>query len=826
MKKLIRVLKYVVLAVAVLLALLGIWLVYLAKTRLPELDGVVSHASLKHEARVVRDDWGIPHIEAECETDAYFALGYAMAQDRLFQMELMLRVARGELAELLGSRLVPIDKILRSFRLRAKAEEVFAHKDRMPPEVMAATAAFVAGINHRVESEPLPFEFAVAGIPARVYTPADCLTVAAILPITFADGMREDPLVSMLKERHPDMDVDALTPGYGYDVPVTVMESLAEAEACLKEQTPAEARSDGPPLCEGLATLLAHLQSLSGLFGPVSGSNSWVLGPSRSKSGKPLLANDPHVGFMNPSVWYEAHIVYGDFDLYGHYLALIPFALLGHNRDKAWALTMFANDDVDLYVEKFDPEDPLKVMYKGEWADVETREETIKVRFGRDVKCRLRVTPHGAVMTDLFGMLDWGEAGEVSLSWVWQHLDYTDAEAFYRMGHARGVDAFGEAARLITSPGVNVSYADRDGNIAWWAAGVIPVRPAHVNPKQLLDGASGKDEILGYVPFEDNPHLENPEWGYIVTANNMSTVRPVGDVDLLQGYWQPVDRAGRIEHLLDQQDAWSLEELKAVQFDDTPYAAPAIVERLVEVLRAASGSLSPTEAGALEMLSDWDYRHNVESAGASVYHVMCDRLLEDALRDELGEGLFQAYCTVADHWSFFKHLVQDEGSPFWDDVGTPGKETRADVIVKSFKGMAAMLAAELGGDASQWAWGRIHTMEFKHPFGYLPLLGRIFNIGPFPSPGSAQVINNMMCGRGGPAYDVIAGPSTRRLIDFADPEHSLTVLPTGNSGNFMDPHYADNAEMFMAGQYREPRLTKEQIAAHKRHELRFMPVAR
>jgi len=833
MRILKTILKCVALIVILVVACAGLWLVYAAQTRLPDLDGELRHSSLVGEVRVVRDDWGVPHILADHETDAYFALGYVMAQDRLFQMELFLRLARGEMAELLGPPLVPIDKIVRSFRLRAQAERIVGNQEGLPKGLRDAVAAFMAGINHCVKTQPLPFEFAVLHIPPREFTPVDCLTVAAVLPITFADGLRGDALVTLLKEKQPDLDIDALFPGYDNEVPVTIMETLEEAEAYLKAQGTASPAAPvaGPASAgeeaavhEGLAavrSVLASLQSLSERFGPALGSNSWVLGGSRTRSGKPILANDPHVGLTNPSTWYEAHLKYGKFENYGYHLPLIPFPILGHNRDRAWGMTMFANDDVDLYLEKFHPDDPNKVMYKGEWVDVETETETIKVRFGRDRQVTVRRTPHGPVITDAYRLLNDYDGADISLRWIWQQEEYTDIQAVYNMAHARDYDSFAEAVSLFTSPGINVSYADRQGNIAWWAAGLVPIRPAHVNPKQLLDGASGKDEPLGYLPFEENPHLKNPPCGYIVTANNLSTVKPVGAAGKLAGYWQPGDRAGRIEHALATQEHWTIDGLKAVQFDDRAYAAPAIVKCVTEILETAT--LTPLEQQALATLAAWDFGHNVESTGASIYQVLCDFVLKNALVDEMGEKLFRNYCVLADHWNFFKHFVHEEGSPYWDDVTTPTKETCADIVLRSFQDTVAMLDKDLGGDVRRWAWGKIHTMEFKHPFGYLPPLGFVFNIGPFPSPGAAQVINNMLYAGGAHSYDVIAGPSTRRLIDYADPEHSLTILPTGNSGNFMSPYYDDQAAMFMTGQYRELRLTEEQIEAHTAHELCMKP---
>ena len=778
-------------------------LIWLAKSRLPMVDGTLTHPSLKASVTVKRDNFGVPHITADEESDAYFTLGYAMGQDRLFQMELLRRLANGQTAEVLGERLVPVDALTRSFQLRPKAVATDAFLKATYPEIYGLMAAFTEGINFRMENESLPFEFAVLDLDGRPFTVVDCLSIGALLPITFADGLRGDPLYSLLEEKLPDHDISELFPGYHRETPVTIMETLEEAQAYLDGQTdavPAHASTQGR--VAGLEDLLAVLNPISELYGPALGSNSWLLAPSRSKSGKALFANDPHIGFTNPSIWYEAQITLPDHDLYGYYLPLVPVALLGQNQHHAWGLTMFANDDVDLYRETFMEGDPSQVLYKSAWVPVQTSEDTIKVRWGKDVPIAMRRTEHGPVVTDLLEALFDYEGPDVSLSWVWQQVDYTDMIAFYQMGRATSYEEFAAAMPLVTSPGINVSYADVDDNIAWWAAGKIPIRPDHVNNKALLEGATGNDEVLGFVPFSENPHLHNPPWGYIATANNKSTVKPVGAVKDLQGYWQPGDRAGRIEELLTSQDKWTLEELKAIQLDSQALAAPQIVATATIALTPALESFSPLESEAFSLLTAWDFRHGTDSAGAAIYQLLCTMIMREALLDEMGETYFTTYGSLADHWNFFKRFTASPDSVYWDNISTSQKETREQIITQAFGEAVRYLESTLGSDPAAWAWGDLHQLEFKHPFGFIPGLSGIFNIGPFPVSGGAQQVNNMLYGAGELNFDVIAGPSTRRLVDFADPTAAHGILPTGNSGNFMSPHYDDQAAMFIEGTYR------------------------
>jgi penicillin amidase len=481
---------------------------------------------------------------------------------------------------------------------------------------------------------------------------------------------------------------------------------------------------------------------------------------------------------------------------------------------------MLENDDVDLYVERFDPDNPRRVMYKGEWTDALVEEATIKVRFGRDEHWQVRVTQHGPVVTDLMRFALGYEGPDIALSWVWQHLEYTDLLAFYEMSRAKSLAAFEEAVSKITSPGLNISYVDADNNFAWWAAGRLEIRPPGTHPKRLLDGASGKHEIVGYVDFKDNPRLINPPSGYIVTANNLSTVKPVGPLPAMEGYWQPSERAERIEEVLETRSDWDIPSTQALQFDDEALAARRILPVWLELLDTAG--LQGDEAQALQRLKAWDRKQGVDSVGAAIYQTMCMVLFEKTLGDEFTPLWLDAYSSVKDSWNAFKYWVGDADFPWWDDINTPEKETRADITRAAWRDAIAHLRTTLGGNLDDWHWGRLHTMTFIHPFGFIPGLGGIFNIGPFPASGADHAVNNMMW-PGGLNFSVIAGPSTRRVIDYARPDEACAILPTGNSGHFRSPNYDDQAPMFMAGQYRRLNTTPAQVAADRRHELRLLP---
>lgn len=811
MKRLLRIAGYGALFLVFAFVATAASFYVMAVSRVPKTAGEITDPALGAPVTVTRDEWGVPHIVAENETDAYFALGLAMAQDRLFQMEALRRVARGQIAEAFGPSFVPVDKVLRCFQLGRQADALFENPGAFPPETIAAMDAFVAGVNHIVaEPNHLPFEFAMVRIDPRPFTKADCVAVAAVLPVTFAEGLRLDALATILKTQHPNLDTDAFFPGYSREVPVTIMETIEEAEALLQErqtsgQAAAGEQEAGAVALDILCSWLDALSPIRSVGASAMGSNSWVLSGSKTASGKPILANDPHIAFTNPSIWYEAHVRYGTVENYGWFLPPVPFPLLAHNRERAWALTMFENDDVDLFLEEFDPNNPAKVRYKGEWVDATIIEESIPVRWGADVPYTLRVTPHGPVISDMLDAFGLRTDRPVAMQWLWQHAPRTDLAAFYEMSLANDVPAFESAVAKIVSPGLNVSYADAAGNIAWWAAGLLPIRPAHVNPKALLDGASGRDELLGFVPVAENPKLINPPSGMIVTANNLPTAGPVGPLRTVDGYWQPADRAARLEALLAERDDWTVETLKAVQNDIASASAPAVADILLAAL-PQDAELSASERAVREALLGWDRVHRVDSAGAAVYEVLCNAVMRRAWEDEMGPEALAVYGGLADCWNHFKAFVGDEASPFWDDRRTTAVELRADIIARALSDAAALIEGRLGPDPAAWRWGVLHQLAFVHPLGMAGPLAPLFNIGPFPQPGGNEIVNNMQYAWAQHDFAVQSGPSTRRLIDFAEPEKALTILPTGNSGHFMSPHYADQAAMFAAGEYRQAHI--------------------
>lgn len=840
MKRIRRIVVALVVLLALGLLVSGYFLRTYASAPLRTMEGTFTHPSLNGEVTVIRDDWGVPHIRATNAHDAFFAYGFTVAQDRLFQLEVLRRLGRGELSVILGPPAIPTDKISRTLLWRKTAERLLADRSQFSDEFNTVMDAFIEGLNFYVESQPLPVEFAMLGIEPEPFTAVDSLSLMGYMAYGFADGIKSDSIYAIVKVNNPNLDPAWLFPGYKREQPITVMEGrgfdLPPFDADGKRQrggshvrirdNVAGFMDRKPAPSAGLSRLLAQVEASFDIFGGFRGSNSWVLGPSRTKSGEAILANDPHIGFTNPAVWYECHIRYDGYESYGVHLPLIPFPIIGHNATKAWSMTMFENDDLDLYRETFNPANSAEVMYRGEWTRAQRWTESIRVNGGMNEELEITVTPHGPIIT---GMLKGYEGDPVAIRWLFHDVTPESIEAFFDLSRASSLDEMRGAVSKLIAPGLNISYADKDGNIAWWAGARLPIRPGHASGKDILDGASGKDEIRGFVDFKDNPQLENPASGIIVTSNNMSTVNPVGPIAELEGYWQPTDRAGRILDLLQAKERWSLRELKAVQTDTQLRSAPQLAQRMLDYLRRNSDyhrDMPETAQRAHDAVANWDYNHDVDSVGATVFHYWYDALVEAVAQDEIGKDAFASYLSIADSKNMMKAVLNDETAPLWDDVTTSGRETPEEVVLYAFQRAVEDLQAELGPGPASWAWGKGHTVEYGHILGNLEPLNRIWNIGPFPAPGSEESVAKMAWASG--RYNVESGASMRILIDYgqySDPDGVWFILPTGNSGNVLSRHYDDQAQMYLRGEYRNLRITDKAVDAHAEHTMTLAPEA-
>ena len=799
-----RWLKRGALTVAVLAALGAAAAAWHVHQKLPQRDGELQLSGLSAPVTVRYDEWGVPHIDARNEDDLYRALGYLHAQDRLFQMEMLRRLARGELAEVLGPKLVDTDRLFRALGIRQRADELAAASAAITaqPGATRALYAYLDGVNQYQATRPAPLEFEVLGIPKRPFTAADTYSIAGYLAYSFAAAFRTEPALTAVR--------DQLGPDY-----LRIFDLDWHPSGVLEPQALDAPRGRFPDVAPMLARLAAVGDQAAALAGlpQFEGSNAWVVSGSRTVSGKPLLAGDPHIAYSAPAVWWEAHLRTPKFELYGHHLALNPMALLGHNRRFGWSLTMFQNDDVDLIAEKVNPANANEVWNQGRGVAMTARQETLKVKGQPDQVLTLRRSPHGPIVNDALP----GDRGErpVAMWWAFLETENPVLDGFYRLGRADTLDRARDAASLVHAPGLNIVWANASGDIAWWAAAKLPQRPPGVNPAFVLDGATGEADKPGFLPFSANPHEENPARGYIVSAN----FQPTGDTPV-PGYYNLAERGRRLDGLLSQGKRWDIHNSQALQLDVQTDYGPRVLRPIIPLLR---GSASVEEQPLVEALVRWNGAYKADTVAPVLFQQFTAELLRAALKDELGEAQFENLrrTRALDH--ALPRLMADADSPWWDDRSTPQRETQTDIVRRAWKATVAHLQATLGPDSGTWRWDAVHTLTHEHPLGRQKPLDRIFNVGPFPVPGGHEVPNNFAQRNGSGPWPVVYGPSTRRLIDFARPQEALGVNPVGQSGVWPDAHYADQAALLAQGRYRREWLDEADVRAHSNGLLVLKP---
>ncbi|MBL4910568.1 MAG: penicillin acylase family protein [Alteromonadaceae bacterium] len=781
----------------IIVVLLALGLGYFVNSLKPQYSGHLHLKGLSNKVEVYSDDFGIPHIYAQNQSDAYIALGYLHAQDRLWQMEVIRRIAPGHLAEIFGKNLIATDKFFASMGLETAAEKSIAALDKTTKQYKY-TQAYLNGINQFIDNGPTPVEYFLTGTKKTHYTLNDVYNVFGYMSFSFAMAQKADPFFSEVKKNLKPLYLAEL--GLKPDPNTTLIHNHYQHISS--------------PIAEVANSVANTIPS------PFIGSNSWVVGASKSTTGKVLFANDPHMSYAQPGVWYEAYLKTPDYEMYGYHLAGIPFPLLGHNHRIAYGLTMFENDDLDFYRESVNPENANQYKTPKGWQNFETKTKTIKVKDGEDVTLKVRYSKHGPIMNDVISGIK--DKAPIAMRWIYTKFPIKSLNAMFTMSHATNIQEFQKGAAMIHAPGLNIMYGDADNNIAWWAAGKIYRFNQGVNPKFVLDGASGNDEPIRYLDFSENPQAINPPWGYVYSANNQPDSIDGGY--FYPGYYLPKDRAKRIVNLLESKEKFSKADFKAMIIDVKSSETPDNTAVLIKIL-AHKKELNTIEKQAFDILKKWDGSNQLKNIAPTIYYKWIYKVLKKTYQDELGEDGFTQFMRTDVAKIMESKQVQTQNSVWWDNVTTKNKiETRADILTASFNETIVDLTKQLGLDIQKWTWDRVHTLEHVHAITKAaPFLRKYLNVGPFKAPGAREVINNLMFSLNDDGlYKVSAGPSTRRIIDFSDIENSVSILPTGQSGNPLSAHYDDQALMYIKGQFRPMLMNKKEIMKSK-DKLIFSP---
>jgi len=761
--------------VIVLIAAVGFW--FYAQNNKPKYNGNISLNGLHQEVNVYFDKVGVPHIYAQNQHDAYIALGYVHAQDRLWQMELVRRIAAGRLSELFGEDLIKTDKFFRGIGIESAGEKSIKNLDTTTQAYML-TKAYLDGINQFIDNGSTPVEFQLLGVEKEKYTFKDIYNVFGYMSFGFAQAHKTDPLLTNLQNKLGDR--------YLQDLAI----DINPKSTLIRNNNPDK------KIASNIASSVNDILENSPVP-PFIGSNSWVIGAKKAKNKKVIFANDPHIGFSQPAVWYQSHIVTPDFEIYGFNLALTPFPLLGHNHDFAYGMTMFENDDIDFYEE---PEDQT----------YEIRKETIKVKDGEDISFEVKVGIHGPVMNDFIELID--SDNDIAMDWIYTKFENEMLEVSYEISHANSLSEFKKGVAKINAPGLNLMYGDAKDNIAWFAAAKLYTRKNNANPNFILNGANGEDDQLMYKEFSQNPQAVNPRWNYVYSANNQPD--SVAGV-LYPGYYIPEDRAKRIVELLKPKNDFTKEDVEIMINDVESAVVPDLIRIILDNLTEVN--FSANEKEAVEILRKWDGDYMVNEIAPTIYTKFLYLFIENTFADEMGEEGFQQFLNTHLYLRQIAKQVKLLKSVWWDDISTKDiKENRDEIFTRSFHETITSLEQQFGSDMKKWKWSRAISVSHKHTFDKVGSLKNFFNVGPFTTNGSNEVLNNQIfsINKSG-LYEIHAGPSTRRIIDFSDVENGVAILPTGQSGNVFSKHYKDQAQKYLDGEFVKMMLNKEEIQKSK-----------
>lgn len=793
------------LVVTLILAVVGS-LIYLTSQK-PQYSGILQLKGMKQQCEVIFDFYGVPHIYAASEEDAYTALGYVHAQDRLFQMEMVRRVASGRLAEILGQDFIKVDVFFKTLGFDEHAREsanLYMNADSLPYQ--KAARAYLNGVNEFIRKGQVPVEFRLLGIPPEEYSVSDLYLSTEFMAFNFSMAFRTDPLMSFIASKLGSKYLASLQTGLppgSYRVPVN--------------QPPADSST--------LKTAYSTRNLLDMI--PVAiptGSNAWVVAPQRSKSGKVLLGNDTHIGYAQPSVWYEAHLEYPGHSFYGNYLAGMPFAALGHSRIHGWGLTMLENDDLDFYSERLKPGDSTQYWAGGKWMPLKQTRKTIKVKDEDDVIITVMESRHGPLMHR--AMPEWADVTGQPVSAWWTHLRFPNnlMQVTYSLNHAGNMDDFQYQVSQVISPGLNVLYGDKTGNIAWWTAARLMKRADRVNPVLLQDGTDFKNDPSGYTDFFNNPSSINPAEGILFSANAQPDSVP-GE-PLMPGYFVPEDRSLRLLDLFREKNIYAAEDLQRIVLDAVSPVTPQVSSVIFDAIRKDLTQRSPAHHQASRVLLMWNGDHQMRDVAPTIYYKLVYYILRYAMMDELGEERFKTYLTTHVMKTSLIHFLRNDSSVWWNDIQTAEVvESRNMIFEKAYEQTISDLVNQMGSNTDTWEWGRVHVLEHQHPIGQKKPFNLLFNVGPYPVPGGPEVVNQSgfdLCPDG--IYRVKYGPAMRRVIDFADVENSKSILPTGQSGNVMSRYYYDQAIMYNTGKFRKQKMNRAEIEANRSGKIIFEPI--
>ena len=788
-----KVFRRILLSVTVLLILLLVagWLLInnIKHRAVPDYTVPVDLENLVDEVTVIRDSLAIPHVYAKNAEDLYRVVGYLTAQDRLWQMDLLRRITTGQLSEIFGEDMLGTDQLFRAFNFSKKSATVLESTD---PEIRTCLEAYSDGVNQfiRQHRKKLSFEFALLGYKPEEWTVVHTTNLIGYMSWDLASGWASDMSMYKIAQVVDDSLLQELMPGYeDRNTRFVYPEYL--------EQYPELAMN----------TMIEEAHETIGRLGikVFQASNNWAVSGDRSETGKPLLANDMHLGLMSPGIWYQMHqVIEGELDVTGVVLPGQPYVICGHNQDIAWGMTNLSVNNLDFYLETINPQDSNQYRLNSQWEEMQIVEEHITVKGQDEPVTRINKFTHRGPVVSTFK-----DVKDRTISARWIGTDYSnELRSVHLFNRASNWDEFRDAARTFIAISQNIVYADRLGNIGMQVAGGIPVRKSEhmmVYPGDTTQYDWGKNDI---VPFEKLPFTYNPENGMVSSANNKTVANAY---PYYIGTWFALpNRIDRIREMLTEREQHTVASFQEMQSDQLSAFARRLTPVYLDVL---TGNVEGVAEEALEALRNWEYQMDPALAAPLIHEQIYAELIRVMYEDELG-GLFPE---VLNNNIIARHHIYDLAvtmeSAWCDDISTTGQvESFSDNITTAYKAAIDTLVDGLGGNVMEWRYGDLHTLTIEHPMGSVDIVKKLFNpnLGPFAVGGSFHTVAPYSYPVG-KNYNVTHGASQRHVYDLDNWDRSKTVIPTGTSGVPASPYYGNQAEMYVDFEYHDDPFSREDV---------------
>ncbi len=773
MRILLRIIGLLILIVVLAAGAGYLWL----STSLPTVAGLLRLKGPGAEIVISRDALGIPRIAAQNAADALFGLGFVHAQDRLWQMEFQRRVGAGRMSELVGADALPIDKFMRTLGLYHLAEQSLEH---MSPDAKRLLDAYCAGVNAYIDAHngALPPEFVLLRSTPEPWKPADSLVWGRLMGLQLSANWREKLLRARAAAKLAPDQVEDLWPTYPKSAPITMSarDDLPTVRRASAAPEPSPSRLPG-------AVIDRLLASIPPVAMPRLASNQWVVAGTRTASGKPLLANDPHLELDVPVLWYMASIVAPDLEVTGVTVPGAPAVIVGHNRRIAWGLTTTSSDTTDLFIEKSQGDGYLAPDGVKPFA---VREEVIKVRGAPPVTIKVRSTRHGPIITDILG--DDADGELLSLSAAFLQPDDETFQALIGMNRAQNWDEFLAALKDFASPQQNISYADVDGHIGMVAPARVPVRKSG-DGTVPRNGWTDEFDWTGWIPFDELPKVFDPPSGVIVNANN----RLVADSypHFLTANWPEGYRAQRILDLLGNRTGLAVHDMAAIQMDERDLAAVDLLPLLLK-----TPPVGPLETAAHKLLEGWDGSADPHKPQALIFNSWIEHLQRDLLTPWLGQGAKD----FLDPRPLFLTGVLGGRTLWCAPPGQPAPANCDAIAAQSLGETVADLAAHYGPNMAEWRWGVAHKATLDALlFGRIPFLDKATRLEAPEGGDDFTVQRGAYRSRDMVGFATHYGPGYRGVYDLADLGASRFMIATGQSGNPLSSHWSDLFERWLAG---------------------------